>query len=142
MKNSDLASSLRDIVSRMHKRLRREVKSADNLSLTEITTLSYLYTNGSMYPSELAEATMVKAQSMSQIITHLEELEIITKTPSETDKRKVAISLTDFGRQMVEQTRYERDEWMDNAIEQNLSAAEKKTLQDAVMLMNKLADYK
>lgn len=142
MKNSELASSLRDIVSRMHKRLRKEVKSADNLSLTEITTLSYLYTNGAMFPSELAEATMVKAQSMSQIITHLEELKIITKTPSDTDKRKVAISLTDFGRQMVEQTRYERDEWMDNAIENNLSPAEKKTLQDAVMLMNKLADYK
>jgi DNA-binding MarR family transcriptional regulator len=142
MKNSELASSLRDIVSRMHKRLRREVKSINKLSLTEITTLSYLYTNGSMYPSELAEVAMVKAQSMSQIITHLEELEIITKTPSETDKRKVAISLTEFGKQMVEQTRYERDEWMDDAIENNLSASEKKTLQDAVMLMNKLADYK
>jgi DNA-binding MarR family transcriptional regulator len=142
MKNSELASSLRDIVSRMHKRLRREVKSVDNLSLTEVTTLSYLYTNGSMYPSELAEVTMVKAQSMSQIITHLEELGIITKTPSDTDKRKVAISLTDFGKQMVEQTRYERDEWMDDAIEKNLSAAEKKTLLEAVALMNKLTDYK
>jgi DNA-binding MarR family transcriptional regulator len=142
MKNSELASSLRDIVSRMHKRLRREVKSVDNLSLTEVTTLSYLYTNGSMYPSELAEVTMVKAQSMSQIITHLKELGIITKTPSDTDKRKVAISLTDFGKQMVEQTRYERDEWMDDAIEKNLSAAEKKTLLEAVALMNKLTDYK
>jgi DNA-binding MarR family transcriptional regulator len=142
MKNSELASSLRDIVSRMHKRLRREVKSVDNLSLTEVTTLSYLYTNGSMFPSELAEVTMVKAQSMSQIITHLEELGIITKTPSDTDKRKVAISLTDFGKQMVEQTRYERDEWMDDAIEKNLSATEKKTLLEAVALMNKLTDYK
>jgi len=142
MKNSELASSLRDIVSRMHKRLRREVKSVDNLSLTEITTLSYLYTNGAMYPSELAEVTMVKAQSMSQIITHLEELSIVTKTPSHTDKRKVAISLTDFGKQVVEQTRYERDEWMDNAIENNLSVAEKKTLMEAVALMNKLTDHK
>jgi DNA-binding MarR family transcriptional regulator len=142
MKNSELASSLRDVASRMHKRLRKEVKSVDNLSLTEVTTLSYLYTYGAMYPSELAEVAMVKAQSMSQIITHLEELKIITKTPSDIDKRKIAISLTGYGKQMVEQTRYERDEWLDNAIEKNLSAAEKKTLQEAVALMNKLTDYK
>ncbi|OKS87571.1 MarR family winged helix-turn-helix transcriptional regulator [Mucilaginibacter polytrichastri] len=142
MKNSELASSLRDTASRMHKRLKREIKSADNLSLTEITTLSYLYQNGELFPSEMAEIAMVKAQSMSQVITHLDELKLITKTPSETDKRKVAISLSTYGRQMVEQTRYERDKWLDGAIEQNLSAAEKKTLQEAVALMNRLVESK
>jgi DNA-binding MarR family transcriptional regulator len=142
MKNSELASSLRDIASRMHKRLKREIKSADNLSLTEVTTLSYLYTYGALFPSELAEINMIKAQSISQIITHLDELNLIIKTPSETDKRKTAISLSVHGKQMVEQTRYERDEWLDNAIEKNLSPTEKKTLQEAVALMNKLVEYK
>ncbi len=142
MKNSELASSLRDIASRMHKRLKREIKSGDNLSLTEGTTLSYLYTYGTLYPSEMAAMAVIKAQSMSQIINHLEASGLIAKTPSETDKRKVSISLTSHGRQVVEQTRYERDEWLDKAIENNLSAAEKKTLQDAVALMNRLVDSK
>ncbi|NCD71167.1 MarR family winged helix-turn-helix transcriptional regulator [Mucilaginibacter agri] len=142
MKNNELASSLRDTASRMHKRLSREVKSADGFSLSERATLSYLYYNGPQFPSDLAAMAMIKAQSMSQIVNHLEELNIIAKTPSEIDKRKVSISLTDFGKQIVEQSRYERDQWLDTAIEDSLSSAEKKTLQEALLLMNKLINHK
>lgn len=142
MKNTELASSLRDTASRMHKRLRSEVKSADGFSLTERATLSYLYYNGPQFPSDLAAMAMIKAQSMSQIVNHLEDLDIIDKTPSEIDKRKVSISLTAFGKQIVEQSRHERDMWLDTAIESSLSTEEKKTLQQALVLINKLINYK
>lgn len=79
---------------------------------------------------------------MSQVLNRLEELSLITKTPSETDKRKVAVSLSEAGIQMVEKTRYERDEWLNNAIENRLSAAEKRTLQEAIALMDRLVEFK
>jgi len=118
------------------------MKTVDNLSMTEVTTLSNLYHNASLFPSEMAEMVKVKAQSMSQILNHLEELNLITKTPSAKDKRKISISLSSHGREMVEQTRGERDEWLSNAIEHHLSAAEKKLLEQAVVLLDKLVDFK
>jgi DNA-binding MarR family transcriptional regulator len=142
MKNTELASALRTITSKLYKRLRKQMHTVDNLSITEVTTLSNLYHNTSLFPSEMAEMAKVKAQSMSHIINRLEEAQLINKTPSQTDKRKVAISLTDLGKLKVEQSRYERDEWLDNAIEHHLSADEKKLLKDAIKLMDKLADYK
>lgn len=118
------------------------MNTTDNLSITEVTTLSHLYQSGSLFPSEMADIVKIKAQSMSQILNRMEGLNLIIKTPSETDKRKVSVSLTDFGKQMVDQTRDERDEWLNNAIEHHLSASEKKLLQDAIVLMDKIAEYK
>jgi len=142
MKNSELASALRTIISKMSKRLRKQMHTVDSLSITEVTTLSNLYHHHTLFPSEMAGMVKVKAQSMSHIINRLEEAKLINKTPSETDKRKVAITLTDLGKLKVEQSRYERDEWLDNAIEHHLAADEKKLLKNAILLMDKLADYK
>jgi DNA-binding MarR family transcriptional regulator len=140
--NTYLASALRTATSHLFKRLRQQINTIDNLSITEITTLSNLYNHQELFPSEMAKMVKIKAQSMSQIINKLEEANLIVKIPSETDKRKIAISLSDFGRQMVDKTRHERDEWLNEAIENCLSASDKKLLEQAVVLMNKLIDYK
>jgi len=142
MKDTHLASSLRNVTSKLFKRLRQQINTIDNLSITEITTLSNLYNHQPLFPSQMAEMVKIKAQSMSQIINKLEEANLIVKTPSETDKRKVSVSLSGFGKEMVDKTRHERDEWLNEAIEHHLSAADKKLLQQAVVLMEKLAEYK
>jgi DNA-binding MarR family transcriptional regulator len=85
---------------------------------------------------------MVKPQSMSELLIRLQSLDIIEKTPSTVDKRKSLISLTDKGRQIVEQTRYERDEWLTQAIDSTLSEVEKKTLKDALAVITKVMDFK
>lgn len=140
MPNDSIASSLRTVISKLNKRLIQQMRTTDGLSMTEITTLSYLFRQDSLFPSEMAELVKVKAQSMSQILNHLEELKLISKTPSSTDKRKVSISLTLYGREMVEHTRDERDEWLSNSIERHLSAGEKDLLHKAVVLLDKLAE--
>lgn len=142
MKNNALATAIRTISSKMCKRLRKEIKSIDDLSLTEVTVLANLYHNGSLFPSEMAEMVKIKAQSISQIINKLEGLNLIIKTPSATDKRKVSISLSAFGKETVDKTRYERDEWLDKAIEEHLSAAEKKLLAEAMILLDRLTESK
>ncbi len=75
---------------------------------------------------------------MSQILKKLEEETIIKRTPSKDDKRKVYISLTSFGKKMVEKTRYERDEWLKDAIEKTLSYKERELLTKALPILNKL----
>ena len=78
---------------------------------------------------------------MSEIISRLQERDMVEKTPSLTDKRKTMISLTEHGKQFVTQTRYERDEWLNGAIEKLLSTKEKEVLKEAAAIMDKLSDF-
>jgi DNA-binding MarR family transcriptional regulator len=142
METPAIASSFRHIISGMSKRLRKKMSSDDNLSLSEFSTLSYLYHEQSLSATELAKLIMIKLQSMSELLIRLQGLGIIEKTPSDVDKRKSLISLTDKGRQIVEQTRYERDEWLTQAIDSTLSITEKKILEEALAVMTKVMDFK
>ncbi|MEN0053876.1 MAG: MarR family transcriptional regulator [Mucilaginibacter sp.] len=142
MENIKLASALRTVTSKMYKRLRKQMHTADSLSITAITTLSYLYQNTCHTPSELADLVKVKAQSMSEVLKHMNELGLINKTNAVDDKRKITVSLTEAGRKIVEQTRYERDDWLTDAISQNLSDDEKRQLTGAIALIDRLSDSK
>ena len=136
----EIASALRGAVSDLHKRLRKQAYSAGGLSITESYTLSYLYNEGSLSPSELAEINKIKKQSMSQVLAHLEELKLIRRVVSKGDKRKMAISLSAVGKTMVEKTRYERDEWLMEAIRERLGEKEIKTLTAAIPLLRQIAN--
>jgi DNA-binding MarR family transcriptional regulator len=138
MQTKDLASSLRITISLLHKSLRKQMYSINALSLTEMETIGHLIRNSALLPSELANLTRVKTQSMSQIIKKLEELELIIRTPSKEDGRKVYISLTESGKQAVEQTRLERDQWLSDAIEETLTKEEKALLEKVIPVLNKI----
>jgi len=148
MENFHLASSLRAVTSKLFKRLRKEsrleevLSDEEDLNLTELGTLAHLFNRGTLYPSELAELEKVKAQSMSQILNKLEKLQFITKTPSEEDRRKVAISLSAHGRELVEKSRYQRDVWLAGTIGASLTAKQKAILEEAVAILDTLADTK
>ncbi len=141
MNDKELASALRTVISGINKRLRKKATSADSLSISEFGTLSYLNLTESRSPSELAELLKVTGQSMSEILARLQARDIVSRTPSPTDKRKFLISLTPHGRHLVEQTRYERDEWLTSAIAGQLTGAEKKTLEKAIVLIERLSDF-
>ena len=136
----EIGSALRGAVSDLHKRLRKQAYSAGGLSITETFTLSYLYREGSLSPSELAEINKIRKQSMSQVLAHLEELKLIRRVVSKEDKRKVAISLSGAGEKMVEKTRYERDEWLAQAIRERLGEKEVRALEAAIPLLQQIAN--
>lgn len=140
MNSAELSSALRQSVSGLHKRLRKQSQVVKSYSMTETETIGHLFQNQKLLPTELASLTRVKAQSMSQILKKLEEEGIITRTPSVDDKRKVYVSLTSSGAEMVEKTRYERDEWLKDAIDQTLSAEEQKKLTEILPILNKLVE--
>ncbi len=116
--------------------------SATQYSMTELETVGLLNRNTSLLPSELAALTRIKTQSMSQILKKMEEQNIIVRTPSTDDKRKVFISLTPFGKKMVEKTRYDRDEWLKDTIEKSLTESEKELISTALPVLRKLAEFK
>ncbi|MDB5124501.1 MAG: winged helix DNA-binding protein [Mucilaginibacter sp.] len=141
-KDLQLASDLRTGITRLVKKLRKESPTGLQLSITERSTLALLYQHKSLLPSELAAMEMITNQSMSQVLNHLFELGFITRTPSDTDKRKVIISLTSEGERTLTRVRNERDEWLARAINETCTPAEQNILNQALAPLNKLVDFK
>ena len=141
VKDFELASDLRTVLTRLIKKLRRQSVTGQQLSLTERSTLAQLYQYGQLLASELAVMEKITNQSMSQILNHLMELGCIHKTASQTDKRKVIISLTDEGKKMVERVRNERSEWMAKAIRETCNAEEEALLRRVITPLTKLVDF-
>jgi DNA-binding MarR family transcriptional regulator len=144
MNNKDiqLASDLRATIARLAKKLRKESPTGLKLSQTERSTLSLLNQHHTLLPNELAAMEMITNQSMSQVLSHLLELGYITRTASQTDKRKVNIALSEIGENVLLQVRHEWDEWLLKAIQEVCTTTEQEILKQALVPLIKLIDYK
>jgi len=142
MNTKELSTSFRAVISGLHKGLRKQLYSTNAYSMTEIDTIRHLYHSTSLLPSELAALTRIKTQSMSQILNKIEKHGVILRTPSETDKRKVYISLSPLGLEMVQKIKYDKDEWLQDTIEKTLTAEEIELLEKALPLLRKLVENK
>ena len=142
-KNKDLvlASDLRTVASRLVKKLRKESVTGQQLSLTERSTMGLLYQNKQLLPTELAAMEKITNQSMSQIMNHLLELGYINRTASETDKRKVIISLTEAGERTLLQVHSERDMWLARAIKETCNDEEIALLRQVLVPLTKLVNF-
>ncbi len=140
IKDIEIAASLRTVIHRLVKVLRKQTPHQQTLSLTERSCLSLLYQQEELLPSELAQLEKVTTQSMSQIINHLFKLELIIKTPSGEDKRKVKLSLTPAGIHFVEQARQEKQEWLARTLHERTTEKEKDLLKEAMNILAKLID--
>lgn len=138
--DQELSTELRTVVTRLIKKLRSESPTHAKLSLTERSVIKLLDKQKQMLPSEIARTEKVTTQSMSQILNHLLMLGYITRTPSETDKRKVMISLSDAGQAILHAVRNEVDEWLSKAIQDTCSAEDKAILRQALGPLSKLVE--
>ena len=136
-----LATDLRTVVTRLVKKLRKESVTGQQLSLTERSTMALLHQNKSLLPSELAAMEKITNQSMSQVLNYLHTLGYISRTASDTDKRKVLISLTELGEQTILQMRRERDKWLQQAIKESCTDDEVALLKHAISPLTKLVDF-
>ena len=124
METNELASNLRVSVSRLLRVIKREVKQDKLLSLTERSTLGSILQHQNLLSSELASIEKVTSQSMSQIINKLYKNGLIKKVPSEKDKRKIFISVTPEGRELIESKRNKTSEWLAKTIAEKTTEEE------------------
>jgi DNA-binding MarR family transcriptional regulator len=138
--DSQLAPDLRTVISRLIKKLRSHSSGRSPLSMTERSVIKSLHEQPDLLPGELAKREKVTSQSMSQILQHLDALGYIVRQPLESDRRKVGISLSESGRQFLETTRHERDEWLSDAIRKTCSPDEQALLRRALEPLTRLLD--
>lgn len=138
--NSHLASELRTVITRLNKKLRKKSVSAEKLSLTERSTIALIDQHKTVLASELAAMEKITTQSMSQILNHLFELGCIVRTVSETDKRKVLISLSPTGQEILYKARTEKDEWLNKVLTENFTNEEWVLLGKIIGPLTRLVD--
>jgi DNA-binding MarR family transcriptional regulator len=134
----ELATSLRTVIGRLIKVLRKQTHNDELLSITERSTLALLEQYKGLLPTELAGMEKVTTQSMSQVINHLFELGYVHRTPSSEDKRKVLLSITASGKQYLEKVRQEKQEWLARTVREKISPKEKEILTEAMKILTKL----
>jgi len=133
------ARDLRVIVSRLRRRLRGLAIEGD-LTPSQTAVLTRLWKEGASSASALAGAEQVRPQSMAAIVAALDQRGLIGRTPDPEDGRRQMISLTEAGRKRAESDRQVREEWLARAIHERYSESERRTILDALALLERLTE--
>jgi DNA-binding MarR family transcriptional regulator len=131
-----IASDLAGVIGRLTRRLRAEY----GFSMAQAAVLGRLDREGARTTSALALAERVKPQSMAQTLAELAGEGLVARRPDPDDRRQTLIELTELGRETLERERARRQGWLAQAIEEELSPAERDILTQAVPLLLRIAD--
>ncbi len=134
--SGELASELRVVLGQLIRRLRAEHR----FSLSQGVVLGRLDREGPQSTSKLAAAERVRPQSMSQTVAELESQGLVARRPDPDDRRSSLIELTEAGLTELHEDRRRREGWLTEALQESLSAEERRTLERAVRLLERVAD--
>ena len=139
--DAGLASALRISVTRLARRLRAERAARGlqpELSDTQLGALATLERHGAMTPGELAEHEKVQPPSMTRVIAVLEERNLVMRAPHASDRRQVMLTVTDQGKELVQQSRRLREAWLARRLRE-LTPEERAKLRAAAPILEKLS---
>jgi DNA-binding MarR family transcriptional regulator len=134
---AQLAVLLRDAVTRVNRRM-RQTRPVGDLTHSQISALQSLDLGGALTPRELAEAERVQPPTLTRIVSRLEELGLVGRTPHPSDGRQVILALSPAGRELLEGYRRTRDEWLAQRLSE-LSAEERDTVARAAEILSRIA---
>jgi DNA-binding MarR family transcriptional regulator len=77
---------------------------------------------------------------MAEAIAELQGDGLVDRTPDTTDRRQLLVALTREGREFVKRERRRREDWLSQAIADELSPEEQALLVEAAGLLRRLAE--
>lgn len=136
---STLAAEIRAVGGKLKRRL-REHGGRNDLTSSQIAVLLRLEKDGSATVSSLARAEAMRPQSMSAIVTPLQEAGLVSGAPDPSDGRQTLMSLTAKCVKLIQEGRAARQDWLTTRISRKLSVQEQKKLQAALALLTRLVE--
>jgi DNA-binding MarR family transcriptional regulator len=136
---ADLAAQLRTILSRLKRRLREQGGPGD-LTPSQVSVLLRLEKDGAATVSALARAEGIRPQSMSSIVTSLQDAGLVRGFPDPNDGRKTLMSLSKKCQKRLQEVRAARQDWLTAMIVQKLSAQEQRQLATTFELLSRLTE--
>ncbi len=132
-----LANRLRPVVLRIARELRREIHTL-GVTSGQVTLLVQIKRSPGITASELAERERISAPGMSGHISRLETATLIERTRA-TDRRRIGLTLTPAGEQVLEDVRRKRTAWLAEHLK-GLSPEERDTIEAALPALEKLLE--
>ncbi|WP_328454817.1 MULTISPECIES: MarR family winged helix-turn-helix transcriptional regulator [unclassified Amycolatopsis] len=133
------STDLRVALGRLVRRLRQGYVVGE-LTLPERSVLSRLDREGPATPGCLADLERVKPQAMGVTLAGLVERGLVVRRKDDSDGRKVLMSVTDAGVQLLTDRRSVTTERMATALAERFTPAEQRKLIAAIPLVERLAD--
>lgn len=116
----------------------RRMNSERSISLGKMGVLSRLANDGAATANALSAALHISPQAIALVVRELESLGLVIRTPDTADRRRLWLEITDEGRARLAFERGAGSGWLDEAVSENLSAAEQATLAAALPVLWKL----
>jgi DNA-binding MarR family transcriptional regulator len=135
---TDIAGALRASIGLLLRRL-RQVQAEGELTLPESAALTRLDRGGPSTASALARLEQISPQSMGATLGALEARGLIERRPDPQDGRRVVLSITDAGGQVLQNKRNARAERLARALAAGFTPSELRQLQAAAPLLERLA---
>ena len=123
----DIAAALRVSIGLLLRRL-RQVRPDDELTVPESSALARLDRTGPATPGALAKVEQISPQSMGATIAALEARGLVERHADPADGRRVVLSVTGAGLELLRNKRGARTEQMAQALSAGFTAAELRQL--------------
>ena len=135
---SRTAGELRALLGRLSRRL-RQTGVVGEMTLSQASVLSLLEREGPATQTVLATKERISPQSMGTILVSLETLGLVSRTHDPTDGRRLVISPTEAGLQIIHGARRLKEERLAQALADNFTNEELQVLMAALPLLERLA---
>jgi DNA-binding MarR family transcriptional regulator len=146
MTSAEPAESERDRAARalftsmgLLRRRLRAVGSPGELTFPEVAALARLQRNGPATSAELSRIEQISPQSMGATLAGLQERGLVSRSADPDDGRRVVMSVTDAGRQMIDRRRDVRVEQIAAALE-GFTSTELQRMLAVAPLIERLVD--
>ena len=135
------AQELRLAIGRVARRLRQlyATERDSAASFIELGILVRLQREGPTSPGTLAAGEGVTSQAIAGVVRELERRALVERTGGQEDRRRVTVAITDAGRELLISRENAVVEAMVRALADEYTPPERRQLQSAIPLLNRLA---
>jgi DNA-binding MarR family transcriptional regulator len=134
----DVAAALRVSIGLLLRRM-RQVRVEGELTVPETSALARLDRNGPATSSALAKLEQISPQSMGVTLSALEARGLVERRPDAQDGRRVVLSVTEPGQQVLRDKRDARTGQLARALSAGFTRDELNQLREAAPLLERLA---
>jgi DNA-binding MarR family transcriptional regulator len=135
---TELAHRLRPLVFRLYYVVRRETPQVQ-LTLTQGSVLTELVNRGPRRMSALAELEGVRMPSMTDVVSRLGRLGLVSRAPDPADGRAVLVEVTPQGRAFYDELIVAREEFLRERLSL-LDDADRAAIDAALPALHRLLD--
>jgi DNA-binding MarR family transcriptional regulator len=133
-----VADALRPVLLRVGRELRREARAV-GVSPEQVSLLVAIKYAPGIGVRELAARERISPPALTNHVKRLERAGLVTRTPSDGDRRRVGLTLTDEGQRVLRRVRSRRTAWLATRL-RTLGAGDLAAVEAAVGPLARLLD--